>query len=211
MVEMSSELVAVLMFGGVMVGILSGYPIALVLAGIAMAVGVLVMGPVVFLQFAMRIFDLATNYYFLAVPLFVFMGEMVEKSGSAERLYGGLYLLFGKVRGGLAVTTVLMGTILAACVGIVAASVVMMGLIAMPSMLNRGYSKELASGAVCASGTLGILIPPSVMLVIYGPMAQLSVGKLFMGAFGPGFLLSGLYITYIVVRSWLNPDRKSVV
>ena len=194
------------MFGGVMVGILSGYPIALVLAGIAMVVGVTVMGPVVFLQFSMRVYDLATNYYFLAVPLFVFMGEMVEKSGSAERLYGGLYMLFGKVRGGLAVTTVLMGTILAACVGIVAASVVMMGLIAIPSMLRRGYSKELASGCVCASGTLGILIPPSVMLVIYGPMAQLSVGKLFMGAFGPGFLLSGLYIAYIVIRAWLDPS-----
>jgi len=193
------------MFGGIIIGILCGYPLALILGGVAMVVGFAVIGPMVFNQFMMRIFALATNYYFLAVPLFVFMGEMVEKSGAAERLYNGLYLLFGRLRGGLAIATILMGTILAACVGIVAASIVMIGLIAVPSMLKRGYNKELICGTVCAGGTLGILIPPSVMLVIYGPMAQLSVGKLFMGAFGPGFVLSGLYCSYVAIRCLLSP------
>ncbi len=205
MVEMSPELVTIIMFGGIFIGILSGYPLALILGGVAMFVGFAVIGPVVFKQFMMRIFALATNYYFLAVPLFVFMGEMVEKSGAAERLYSGLYLLFGRLRGGLAIGTIFMGTILAACVGIVAASVVMIGLIAVPSMLKRGYNKELIAGSVCAGGTLGILIPPSVMLVIYGPMAQISVGKLFMGAFGPGLVLSSLYISYIAIRCLLSP------
>jgi len=205
MVEMSPELVTIVMFGGIIIGILCGYPLALILGGVAMVVGFAVIGPMVFNQFMMRIFALATNYYFLAVPLFVFMGEMVEKSGAAERLYNGLYLLFGRLRGGLAIATILMGTILAACVGIVAASIVMIGLIAVPSMLKRGYNKELICGTVCAGGTLGILIPPSVMLVIYGPMAQLSVGKLFMGAFGPGFVLSGLYCSYVAIRCLLSP------
>jgi tripartite ATP-independent transporter DctM subunit len=146
-----------------------------------------------------------TDYILLAIPLFVFMGSMVEKSGCAERLYAGLHLVFGPVRGGLAISTILMGTVLAACVGIIAASVIMLGLIGVPSMLKRGYSKEIISGSVCAGGALGILIPPSIMLVIYGPMAQISVGKLFMGAFGPGFLLSALYISYIAVRTWMSP------
>jgi len=130
----------------------------------------------------------------------------VEKSGCAERLYSGLYLSFGRIRGGLAMSTVLMGTILAACVGIIAASVITLGLIGIPSMLKRGYNKELICGSVCAGGSLGILIPPSIMLVMYGPMASISVGKLFMGAFGPGLTLSGLYISYIAIRSWLQPS-----
>jgi len=176
-----------------------------ILGGIAMFVGLATLGPGVFTMFRLRIWGMMTNYTFLAVPLFVFMGLMVEKSGAAERLYSGLHLAFGGFRGGLAIATVLMGTILAACVGVIAASVIMIGLIAVPSMLQRGYSKELTCGSVCAGGTLGILIPPSLMLVIYGPMANLSVGKLFMGAFGPGLLLSALYMSYIAIRAWLRP------
>ncbi len=150
------------------------------------------------------------NYTFLAVPLFVFMGIMVEKSGAAEKLYDGILMDLGGVRGGLAIGTILMGTVLAACVGVVAASVTTMALIAAPTMLKRGYQKELTAGCICAGGTLGILIPPSIMLVIYGPMAQISVGKLFMAAFMPGFLLSGLYIVYIVILSILKPSVAPV-
>jgi len=120
-------------------------------------------------------------------------------------MYEALYLWLSGLRGGLAIITVLIGTILAACVGIIGASVSMLALLALPAMLRRGYSKSLASGAVCAGGSLGILIPPSIMLVIYGPMANISVGKLFMGAFIPGFVLSGLYITYIAIRCFSQP------
>jgi tripartite ATP-independent transporter DctM subunit len=205
-VDISPSLVVIIMFGAVIITVLLGYPLFLCLGGVAMVVGFLVMGPSVFKLLHLRVLGLISNYILLAVPLFVFMGSMIERSGAADRLYGGLYLLFGGFRGGLAIVTVLMGTILAACVGVIAASVTIMGLVALPSMLNRGYQKELACGSVCAGGTLGILIPPSVMLVVYGPMAEISVGKLFMGAFFPGFLLSGLYISYIATRCWLQPQ-----
>jgi len=194
------------MFGGLLVGVLLGYPLAIVIGGIGMFAGVVFLGPMVFKMFPLRIIGLMSDYILLAVPLFIFMGTMMEISGTAERLFGALYLWLGGLRGGLAIATVLMGTILAACVGIIAASTIMMGLIALPSMLQRKYSKDLACGSVCAGGTLGILIPPSVMLVFYGPMASLSVGKLMMGAFVPGLLLSTLYISYIVIRCLIRPE-----
>ncbi|MFC1931079.1 TRAP transporter large permease subunit [Chloroflexota bacterium] len=206
MVDMSPELVTIVMFSGILIGILLGYPLALVLGGVAMIVGVMTIGDTAFAVFRMRLFSLVSDYVILAAPLFIFMGVMVERSGTAGKLYSGLYLWFGGLRGGLAIATILMGTIMAATVGVIAASVIMLGLIAAPSMLQRGYSKELVSGSVCAGGCLGILIPPSVMLVFYGPMAAISVGKLFMGAFVPGFLLSILYCSYIAIRCWLNPQ-----
>ena len=205
MVAISPETAVLIMFGAAILLIMLGFPLVFVLGGIAVLVGIATMGPGVLTMFRLRIWGMMTNYTLLAVPLFVFMGIMVEKSGAAERLFSALHLVFGSLRGGLAVATIMMGTILAACVGVIAASVIMIGIIAVPSMLRRGYSKELTCGAVCAGGTLGILIPPSLMLVIYGPMANISVGKLFMGACGPGFLLSGLYIAYILVLSWLKP------
>jgi len=206
LVDMSPELVTVVMFGSAIAGIIIGYPLVFVLGTIALFVGVATLGtPAALGLFYVRLWGMMTNYVFLAVPMFVFMGMMVEKSGSAERLYSGLHLAFGPFRGGLAIATIMMGTILAACVGVIAASVIMIALIAMPSMLQRGYRKELVCGSVCAGGTLGILIPPSLMLVVYGPMAELSVGKLFMGAFGPGLLLSALYMTYVAIRAWLRP------
>ena len=206
MVDMSPELVTIVMFGAAIIGILLGYPLALVLGGVAMFVGVAVIGEPVFIIFRLRILGFLSEYIMLAVPMFVFMGVMVERSGAAERLYNGLYLWCGGLRGGLAIGSVLMGTILAACVGVIAASVIMIALIAVPSMLQRGYNKELVCGSVCAGGALGILIPPSIMLVIYGPMAQISVGKLFMAAFVPGFVLSGLYLSYIAILCWLKPQ-----
>ncbi len=206
MVEMSPEIIAILMFGGLLVGVLLGYPLAIVIGGIGMFAGVVFLGPMVFKMFPLRIIGLMSDYILLAVPLFIFMGTMMEISGTAERLFGALYLWLGGLRGGLAIATVLMGTILAACVGIIAASTIMMGLIALPSMLQRKYKKDLACGSVCAGGTLGILIPPSVMLVFYGPMSSLSVGKLMMGAFVPGLLLSTLYISYIAIRCLIRPE-----
>lgn len=205
MVELSPEIITVLMFGGLLLGILLGYPLAIVIGGVGMFAGVMFLGPMVFKMFPLRILGFMSDYILLAVPLFIFMGAMMEASGTAEKLYGALYLWLGGLRGGLAIATILMGTILAACVGIIAASTIMMGLIALPSMIQRGYSREVATGSVCAGGTLGILIPPSVMLVIYGPMSSLSVGKLMMGAFMPGLLLSALYMSYISIRCLIRP------
>ncbi|MFC1930586.1 TRAP transporter large permease subunit [Chloroflexota bacterium] len=184
---------------------MTGYPLPIIMGGLGLGVGYATMGPAVGKLLYPRIFYTLTNYILLAVPLFVFMGNMLEGSGITERLYDALYLWLGKLRGGLAIATVLIGTVMAACVGIIAASVTMLALIALPSMVKRGYSKSLAAGSVCAGGTLGILIPPSVMIVIYGPTAGLSVGKLFMGAFVPGFVLSGLYCSYIAIRCFLQP------
>ncbi len=205
MIELSPELVVIIMFGGILVGVLIGYPLALSIGGVGLIIGYILFGPPVFDIIYSRLFSLINNYILLAVPLFVFMGVMLERSGIVERMYDSLYLWLGGIRGGLAITTVLVGTILAAAVGIVGASVTMLTLIALPAMVKRGYSKSLASGAVCAGGVLGILIPPSIMLVVYGPMANISVGKLFMAAFLPGLLLSGLYITYIAFRSIVQP------
>ena len=204
--ELTPLAVVLIMFGGLLIGVLLGYPLFFSLGAVALLVGVVTLGPAVFKILHLRILGQLYNYTFLAVPLFVFMGIMVEKSGAAEKLYDGILTTFGGVRGGLAVGTILMGTVLAACVGVVAASVTTMAVIAAPTMLKRGYEKELVSGSICAGGTLGILIPPSIMLVIYGPMAQISVGKLFMAAFMPGFLLSGLYIAYIIVRCVTKPS-----
>jgi tripartite ATP-independent transporter DctM subunit len=139
------------------------------------------------------------------------MGIMVEKSGMSTELFSSLYLWLGGIRGGLAVATIWFGTILAATVGVIAASVTMLGLIALPSMLERGYAKGIATGACTAGGSLGILIPPSIMLIIYGPMANISVGKLFMAAFPAGLTLSALYTAYILIRCALRPNEAPVL
>ncbi len=212
MIDISPEMIAIIMMGGVLVGVLTGYPLAPVIAGIALIVGYLTWGGLQVTDlFYSRMYSLVRNYVILAAPLFIFMGLMLERSGIAERMYDALYLWLGGLRGGLAITTVLIGTVLAACVGIIGASVTMLALIALPAMVKRGYGKALASGSVCAGGTLGILIPPSIMLVLYGPMAEISVGKLFMGAFVPGLVLSGLYCGYIALHCLFKPEIAPAV
>ena len=194
------------MLGGILVGVLLGFPLALAVGGVGIVIGVLLFGPKVAQElYYGRFFSGLENYTLLAVPLFVFMGTMLEHSGVAEGMYDALYLWFGGLKGGLAVTTIIIGTVLAACVGIIGASVTMLALIGLPAMINRGYDRSLAAGCVCAGGSLGILIPPSIMLVVYGPMAGMSVGRLFFGAFLPGFLLSGLYIAYVLIRCAFKP------
>lgn len=211
MITMSPEIVTIAMVAGLLVGVATGYPMGLVLGGIAIVVGVIAWGPSVFPLFYSRLYGVVTEYTFIAVPLFIFMGIMVESSGVADKVFGALHLWLGGFRGGLAIATVLLGTILAACVGVIAASVTMLALIALPAMINRGYSKELSTGACCAGGTLGILIPPSIMLILYGPMANISVGKLFMAAFIPGLVLSGLYSAYIGIRCLLKPKEGPAI
>ena len=211
MIDLSPEIATMVMFGGILLGILLGYPLAFSLSGVSMIVGFLLWGPGMFEMFYLRLYGIITEYVFLAFPLFVFMGIMVERSGVTERLFGSLYLMLGGLRGGLAIATIMLGTIMAAAVGVIGASVVMMGLIALPAMMKRNYDGAIASGSICAGGTLGILIPPSIMLVVYGPTANISVGELFMAAFIPGFLLSSLYMLYVAIRCALQPELGPVM
>jgi len=205
-IAVSPEVVTVAMFVGLFLGILTGFPLAFPIGGVGVITGYLLFGPTAFDIIYSRLYAIITDYGFMAVPLFVFMGNMLEKSGIAEKMYDAVYVFFGKFRGGLAITSILIGTIMAACVGIIAASITMLTLVALPAMMKRNYDKGIATGAICAGGSLGILIPPSIMLIIYGPVAWISVGKLFMAAFMPGFLLSGLYMLYIAIRAYLQPS-----
>lgn len=206
MPELSPELVTILMLGSVLVLVITGFPLAYIIGFIGIALGIFLWGEQVSSVFYLRVYRLMLNRVLLAVPLFVFMGAMLERSGIIERLYATLYLWLGGFRGGLAVVTVIVGTIMAATVGVITASVTLLTLVALPSMVKRGYSKSFAAGAVTAGGILGILIPPSVMIVVYGPMAEISVGKMFFGAFIPGFMLSAGYISYIVIRAFVQHD-----
>ncbi len=153
-----------------------------------------------------RIFPFMTDYQLSAVPLFIFMAAMLEKAGIIEELFDAVYKWLGSLKGGLASATVLACTALAAMVGVVGATEVTMGMIALPAMMKRGYDHKLACGALLAGGTLGILIPPSVMAIVYAVVAQQSLGELLVGAVFPGFLLSGLYIAYITIRCYINPS-----
>ncbi len=211
MISASPEVITIVMFGLLIVLIGSGFPLGLALGGVALVAGMLFWNASIFSLFYDRLFGVTTNYTFLAVPLFIFMGIMVEKSGMSTELFSSLYLWLGGIRGGLAVATIWFGTILAATVGVIAASVTMLGLIALPSMLERGYAKGIATGACTAGGSLGILIPPSIMLIIYGPMANISVGKLFMAAFPAGLTLSALYTAYILIRCAMRPNEAPVL
>jgi len=206
MIDWSPETITIVMFAAMLLLVLTGYPLAFCIGGVGMLMGILVFGPTALKLMYVRAHAAVTNYTLLAVPLFLFMGLMIERSGVAESLFDALNLWIGRLRGSLAIATVLTGTVLAACVGVFSASIVMLGLIALPAMLKRGYSRELACGSIIAGGCLGILIPPSIMIVLYGPMAGLSVGKLFMGAFGPGLMLSVLYMTYIAIRPIVQPS-----
>jgi tripartite ATP-independent transporter DctM subunit len=206
LIALSPEIITFLMLGGVLVLVLTGFPIGLVIGSVAFLVGTLIFGPkITFNILYSRLYELTLNYPYLAVPLFTFMGVILENSGIAEDLYEALYEWLSGFRGGLAVVTIIVGTILAACLGTITASVTILTLIALAPMVKRGYDKSIASGSIVAAGTLGILIPPSIMLVVYGPQAGVSVGRMFIGAIFPGLLLSGLYIAYISIRCALNP------
>lgn len=188
--------------------LLLGVPVAFVFGGVALLFALLVpdLGLQVFSLLPFRIYGIMGNTTLMAVPLFIAMGLVLEKSNMAEKLLQTMSALFGNLRGGLAVSVVLVGAILAASTGIVSASVVMMSIIALPLMLNAGYDKGLASGTVAASGTLGQIIPPSIILIILGDVMNVSVGELFMGAVLPGLVLVGLYIVYILVYAWRKPE-----
>jgi tripartite ATP-independent transporter DctM subunit len=187
--------------------ILIGYPVAFTLGGVAVIVGVWMFDVNFFYLLSLRIFGTMQNFVLLGVPLFVFMGMMLEKSGIAEKLLETMALLFGKFKGGLALSVIVVGALLAASTGIVGATVVTMGLISLPTMLKRGYAPTLAMGTIAASGTLGQIIPPSVVLVLLASVLNVSVGALFLAAIVPGFCLIGMYMLYVIIYARLYPDQ----
>ena len=206
------ELLPVLMFACLAVLLFSGFPVAWILGGVGLTFGIIgiAVGELAFIQFSTlpsRIFGgVMENLILTAIPMFIFMGTMLEKSGVARDLLNCLSVLMRRVPGGLALSVTIMGTIFAATTGIIGASVIMMSLLALPIMVERKYAHDLATGTIAASGTLGILIPPSIMLVIMADLLSRSVGTLFVSAIFPGLLLATVYMIYIVVRCWLNPS-----
>lgn len=201
------EYLAIILFAAVFLLILLGYPVAFTLGGLSVLVGLIVFDADFFYLLALRIYGTMQNFVLLAVPLFVFMGIMLEKSGIAERLLETMALLFGRFRGGLALSVIIVGAMLAASTGIVGATVVTMGLISLPTMLKRGYGPRLSTGVIASSGTLGQIIPPSVVLVLLGTVLNVSVGDLFLAAVIPGMALVGCYILYVVIYARIFPER----
>ncbi|MDW5378362.1 TRAP transporter large permease subunit [Halomonas sp. HP20-15] len=209
MAEFLSEYaLALTMIVTLLVGIFTGYPVAFLLGGLGIVFAFIGGIPVPFLgTVGSRVFGgVIENWLMIAIPLFVFMGLMLERSGVAKRLLLTLQRLFGRTHGGLAVSVALLGVVMAASTGIIGASVVMLGLLALPVMLKQGYRAEMACGVIAASGTLGILIPPSIMLVLMGSILQVSVGALFKAALLPGLLLGVLYIGYLLITARLKPE-----
>ena len=205
-------MIAMIMFIVVLLLLLVGIPVAFAFGTVSILFAFFIpeLGLEVFEVLPFRIYGIMSNTTLMAVPLFIAMGLVLEKSNMAERLLVSMTALFRDVRGGLAVSVVLVGAMLAASTGIVSASVVMMSVIALPLMLNAGYDKGLASGTVAASGTLGQIIPPSIILIILGDVMSVSVGELFMGAVLPGLVLVGLYILYILIYSYFKPNAAPV-
>ncbi len=209
---MSLEFMTVAMFVVLIATIVTGLPLAYCLAGVATLFGLIDNGwdfAGLFDMFANNTWGLMNNYVLVAIPLFILMAQLLDRSKVAEQLFDALYIVLGSLKGGLGLAVVLVCTVFAATTGIIGASVVAMGLLATPALLNKGYQKEMTSGIICAAGTLGILIPPSIMMVVYGGLTGLketSVGNLFAGAIFPGLLLAGLYFIYILIRCNLNPE-----
>ena len=217
-------MIGLIMFGAALLLLIIGYPVAFTFGAVSLYFGALAAlfellpdGGVtimdwwdeflsMFSMMPFRIYSIMTNKILMAVPLFIFMGIVLQKSQLAERLLESMGTLFGKVRGGLAISTVLIGALLAASTGVVGASVVAMGVISLPIMLRHGYDKPLSTGTICAAGTLGQIIPPSIVLIVLADVFQLPVGDLFKAAILPGLILVGAYILYILVVSFLKPD-----
>ncbi|MEQ8905354.1 TRAP transporter large permease subunit [Ekhidna sp.] len=196
-----------ILFGAIFLLILFGYPVAFTLGGISILVGLIVFDTDFFYLLSLRVYGTMQNFVLLAVPLFIFMGMMLEKSGIAEKLLHTMSMLFGNIRGGLAIAVVVVGAMLAASTGIVGATVVTMGLISLPTMLKNGYGPRISTGVIASSGTLGQIIPPSVVLVLLGSVLNVSVGDLFLAAVVPGICLVIIYLLYIIVYGQIYPER----
>ncbi|GFE66098.1 TRAP transporter large permease [Litoreibacter roseus] len=205
-IDIGIELLTLIMFGSLLALLMAGLPLAFVTGGLA-CVFLFILGDARALNIVpSRIFPLMTNYQLSAIPLFIFMAAMLERAGIINEMFDVIYKVLGSVKGGLASATIIASTILAAMVGVIGAAVVTMGIIALPAMLKRGYDPKIAMGSIMAGGTLGILIPPSILAIIYAVVAEQSVGELFIGAVIPGLMLSGLYILYVTLRCYINPQ-----
>jgi tripartite ATP-independent transporter DctM subunit len=202
---MSIAWITITMFGSMIVLMLLGLPVAFSTGAVGVIYTAIFQGPGAVNIIPTRIFGLMNNYVLGAIPLFIVMACILERAGLIEEIYEMVHQWMGWLKGGVASATVLACTLLAAMVGIIGASVVTMGMIALPEMLRRKYDKHIACGCIVAGGSLGILIPPSIMLIIYGMVDNTSIGQLYAGAFLPGLLLSGLFIGYITIRSYLVP------
>jgi tripartite ATP-independent transporter DctM subunit len=194
------------MFPALMALIISGFPIAFSMILVATGFGIVQFGDVAAYQLLTKIEDTASNSILAAVPLFIFMGAMLERSGIAERLFEAIHMWTRRLPGGLGVGAIIMGTLFAASSGVVGATEAVIGMLAIPVMLKHHYSKSLISGTICASGSLGTAIPPSITVVVLGPVAGVSVGSLFSGLLIPGFLMAVMFLVYIVGVAYLKPD-----
>ena len=203
---MTPEILAFVMLGLIVFAIMIGIPVAFALASFPLIFGFFMLGPRVFPMFGVQAFGVFLTYPFVAAPLFILMGALMERSGIADQLYESFYHLLGPLPGGLALATVAMATIFGACTGIVGAGVITIGLLALPSMLSRGYDKALATGSIMVGGGLGVTIPPSIMLILYGAASGVSIARLFVAAIIPGLLLGILYLVYIYIRARIQPS-----
>lgn len=201
-----TDVMPFIMFASLFILLLLGYPVSFTLGGVSLLFGLFTFGMNFFNFLPLRIWGIMTNYVLIAVPLFVYMGVMLEKSGLAEELLETMALLFGKMKGGLAISVVVVGAMLGASTGIVGATVVTMGLLSLPTMIKRGYGPELATGTISASGTLGQIIPPSIVLVLLGSILNVSVGDMFIGAVIPGTILVLLYLVWIIITAFIKPE-----
>ncbi len=208
---MELETLAVLMIVGLLVFLMLGYPVAFTLGAVGLIFGVIGFGFDFFNLLPLRIYGVMTNYTLLAIPLFVFMGVMLERSGLAEDLLETMGLLFGRMRGGLAISVVVVGALLGASTGIVGATVVTMGLLSLPTMLRRNYLPEMATGTICASGTLGQIIPPSLVLIVLADILGISVGAIFVAAFIPGLMLAGIFVVAIALVAFFFPNTAPAI
>jgi len=199
-------MIGMIMFGVALVMLMIGFPVAFTFGGVALFFGVYAEGMDLFAFMPFRIMSVMQNTVLMAVPLFIFMGVVLQRTRLAEQLLTSMGRLFGGLPGGLAISTILVGALLAASTGVVGASVVAMGLISLPVMLAHNYDKRLATGTICASGTLGQIVPPSIILIILGDVLGLPVGDLFKAAIGPGMVLIGLYIIYILIMTRFKPE-----
>ena len=204
-------MIGILMFFSALLLLTLGFPVAFTFGGVSVFFGLFAEGPRIFNMMPHRIWSIMNNTILMAIPLFIYMGIVLQRSRLAERLLESMGFLFGEIRGGIAISTVLVGALLAASTGVVGASVVAMGVISLPVMLKYNYDKRLATGTICAAGTLGQIIPPSIILVILGDVFQEPVGDLFKAAFWPGLSLVGFYVLYIVIITFFKKDLAPAI
>jgi tripartite ATP-independent transporter DctM subunit len=202
-----SDYLSLLMFPALLVALFMGVHVAFAMLGVALIFGYMTFGDTIVYQFVAKVDLVASNFVLAAVPLFVFMGSMLERSGIAERLFEAVHIWTRRLPGGLAIGTIIMCVIFAASTGVIGATETVVGLLAIPVMLKYAYNKSLISGTICAGGSLGTIIPPSVVVVVLGPVADVSVGDLFVGMIFPGLIMAGLYLVYILGHCIVDPTR----